>query len=88
MRIIIRGKSWNLRFCRLPNDRRGDCESPYDKGKTIRISKTLAGQEKLEVLLHEMLHAGVWDLSEEAVDELSTDMAQVLYKLGWRDESD
>jgi hypothetical protein len=36
----------------------------------------------IEALLHEMLHAGHWDLDEAAVDETARDMAKILAKCG------
>lgn len=83
MIINIRGKEWVLRFCKLPRNIRGLCDAPDTKGKTIKIGHKLKGEEKLEVLLHEMLHAGLWDLSEEVVAELAADLARELTKLGY-----
>ena len=72
-----------LRFSKLPCHIRGLCDPPEKKKKAIQIDKKLEGEEKLEVLLHEMLHAGLWDLSEEAVEELATDLARELTKIGY-----
>jgi hypothetical protein len=34
--------------------------------------------------LHEILHPADYDKTEEWVDELATDMAKILWKLGYR----
>lgn len=84
MRVQILGKFWNLRFA--PNmAMRGDCDPPTAPGKEIRISSRLRGEEKLEVVLHEVLHAGMWQLDEEFVARLATDAARALWRLGYRE---
>lgn len=83
MIVKIRGKEWVLRFCKMPRKLRGLCDAPDTKGKTIKIESKLEGEEKLEVLIHEMLHAGLWDLAEEAVAELAVDLARELTRLGY-----
>ena len=83
-RITIRGKRYLLRFCNLKA--RGDCDGPHVKNKQIRVRQTLRGEERLEVIIHEILHAGHWDMSEEAVHEFAVDLARILYRrLGYRD---
>lgn len=72
-----------LRFCKSPGTDRGLCDAPYNKNKHILVHEDLRGEERLEVLIHEMLHAGVWDLAEEAVGETARDIARVLTKLGY-----
>jgi len=44
----------------------------------------LVGERRLEVLIHEMLHACYWDLDEEAIDITARDIARVLFRLGYR----
>lgn len=90
MRVQIRGRSWLLREVG-PNEMqhsgdnpRGECDPPDAKRKEIRILKGMGDKEKLEVVLHEMIHAAAWDWAEEAVEETAHDMARVLYRLGWR----
>lgn len=38
----------------------------------------------LDATIHELTHAGLWDLDEEVVEEFAADLAGILYKLGWR----
>ena len=87
MRVRILGKLWNLRFVRSTADYRGECDPCEQKSKEIRILSSLAGEEKLEVLIHEMLHAADWHRSEEWVETVSKDIARTLTKLGYKEET-
>ena len=85
MRIKILGKVWKLRFA--PNmSARGDCQPPTMPGKEIRISSTLHGEERLEVLIHEFVHAAGWHIDETFVEQFAHDTARALWRLGYRDE--
>ena len=83
MRITILAKRWNLRFAPNMADR-GDCDSPDCKQKGIRVLSTLKGEERLEVLIHEMLHAAGWHIDEEFVEQFAHDCARTLWRLGYR----
>lgn len=85
MLLKIMGKMWRLRFCRLRTNR-GECDAPTQPGKEIRVSDQLAGQERLEVLIHEMLHSADWHKSEEWIDQVAKDLARNLTRLGYRDD--
>ena len=65
---------------------RGECEPPESKRKEIRVRSTLRGEERLEVVLHECLHAADWHKDEEWVERLAVDLAKILWKLGYRRE--
>lgn len=65
---------------------RGSCSNPTDKEKTICIHAPLRGEERLEVLIHEMLHASCWDLAEESVERAAVEIARALWRLGYRGE--
>ena len=80
MRHKIRGKMWNVR--RVPNlgNARGSCDPPTKPNKEIKILSSLRGQEFLEVLLHEILHAALWDLDEQAVSETAEDAARAIWR--------
>ena len=83
MRVTVRGKRWALRFTALRKCH-GSCESPTTKRKEIRINSKLKGVKLLDTLVHELLHAGGWDMSEEWVHEMGTDIAKALWDLGYR----
>lgn len=81
----IRGKRY--RFVKL--DRRtkesiyGYCESPKDKKKkiVIQLDNTI---NSLYAVLHESLHACLWDTDESAITEISRDLSKIIWKLKWR----
>lgn len=86
-RITINGERWTLReVARL-----GPEESPLDgdcsrDARLIRVRKSLRGIERLETLIHEMIHAEGWHIDEEFVERAAADMAAVLWQLGYRGE--
>ena len=83
MRIRILNKRWRLRFA--PNlANRGDCPGPAAKHKEIRVLSGLRGEERLEVLIHEMLHAAGWHIDEAFVEQFARDVARALWRLGYR----
>jgi len=84
MRIKIRGKVWEVVY---PTNmtHRGLCDAPESKNKKIRILASLRGEERLEVLIHEMLHAAAWHhLDETFVTDCAADVARALHRLGYR----
>lgn len=76
--LYIGGTRWKLQRTRL-RDRRGDCN--LDR-KTIRVCESLIGQELVEVLVHEIVHARVWDLDEQAVEDIGQSVATALANWG------
>ena len=83
--MIVRlvGKRWRLQFVpRLADD--GRCDPPDRPHKTISIARRLRGERQLDVLLHELLHACNWQLDEEHITQTATDIARVLWRLGYR----
>ena len=84
MKVSIRRRIWNLVF-RGNLKNRGDCDRPDAPNKQIRVSSRLRGQHRLEIILHECLHAAFWDLDEEAIEQVGHDLARILWKLGYRD---
>ena len=94
MRIMLLGKRWVLRFLSLAKYRHeghrvdGLCDPPDVQNKEILIESRLQGKTMLETLIHEMLHAMCHQLSEEAVTAIAHDLAQVLWRLGYRRENE
>jgi hypothetical protein len=84
MRVRILGKLWRLMFS--PNlKEHGYCDAPTLKNKTIRVSSKLRGRKRLEIILHECLHAADWTKDETWVDETAKDLARILDRLGYHD---
>ena len=84
MHVTILGKRWKLRFTKLPRRTDGECDSPDDTGKEIRIRKTLGEADTLETIIHEALHAADWHKDEAWVEQVAADVARILWKLGYR----
>lgn len=85
----FRGKRYKIVRRKLKKERcDGLCDDPTEPGKMITLDSRLTGQRALEVALHESLHASAWDLSEEAVDAISTDCAAFLWRLGYKLKAD
>lgn len=62
----------------------GACDHPEKPAKRIRIVRGQEPREELDTIIHECLHATDWHKDEAWVTEVSTDIAAVLWKLGWR----
>lgn len=96
MRISVLWKRWDLLFVpekdladTVPRKKAarcyGDCDSPDERNKQIRIAEDLTGEVKMETVIHELLHAGDWGRSEEYVEQHAKDIARVLWRLGYRE---
>jgi hypothetical protein len=71
----------------MPPDEKGstDLEGMYDPVKrAVYISKWLDGKLRLEVEIHELIHAIEPSLQHGRVGRLGRDIAKVLWGLGWR----
>ena len=87
MRLKILGKVWRLRFA-ADMAIRGDCDPPNQPSKEIRISSSLRGEERLEVLMHELLHAAGWHIDETFVEQFASDASRALWRLGYRHQEE
>ena len=86
MKVILRGRAYTLKFGTVPDDGDGLCDPPDKVGKTITINSKLKGERRLDVIIHELLHATNWDLDEVPVNDTATDIARVLTRLGYKNE--
>ena len=86
MRIRLAGKRYNLVRCDISHH--GECESPGTKGKKIRIKESIKGRTLLDTLIHESLHACLWMADEEWVAQTASDISHVLWRCGYRQDSD
>ena len=88
MRVDIRGKRWNLEMLDyLPDGSCGSIDPPDTPQKRIHIGLNQTPLDVLDTIIHECLHAAIPDLDEEAVTETATDIAKVLYRMGYRQKS-
>jgi len=86
-RVSIAGRKWRIRLVparEMPRDALGDCDHPPGRHPTIRIRRNLPQRDLLDTAIHEVLHASLPALSEEAVTETAHDIARVLFALSWR----
>lgn len=83
MKVKLLGKIYSVVFKPL-KDARGYCDPPDQRNKTIWIDSSLTDEEQLEVILHELIHAVDWPLSEEFCEARARDIARVLWRLGYR----
>ncbi len=90
MKIKILNRVWELEFSsRLAKDTDGTCDSPSTPNKKITVRPIKDEKYRLQVLLHEMIHAACWEVfAEEYVDNLSHDFANILWRLGYRRSKD
>ncbi len=88
MRVTILGKRYDLVFRHQMRKHLGLCDSPQGRDKKIKIDSKLSGQEKLNVLIHEVFHAGNWHCDESHTEAFATDLARILWKLGYRGPRD
>lgn len=86
-RVSIAGRRWRVKLVparEMSRDALGDCDHPPGRHPTIRIRRNLPQRDLLDTAVHEVLHASLPALSEEAVTETAHDIARVLFSLGWR----
>lgn len=63
----------------------GKCDPPCAKDKTIQVLASLKNEDELDTVIHEVLHASAWDvLGESFVNDTASDLARLLWRLGYR----
>jgi len=62
----------------------GSCDPPNCRNKTIHVDSNLTGARRMEILIHEMLHACDWHKDESWVETAAQDISRVLWRLGYR----
>ena len=72
---------WTILYTKHQNGRLG--QTFYDK-RVIEISNRAKNRCELDTLIHEMLHACCPWFEEFYVEETATDIANVLWKMGYR----
>jgi len=87
--VTLRGKRWAFEKAgTLSKTDRGYCTDPSETERKIKIHKSLIGQEELEVIIHEMLHACFWDIDEDVIAEVGDDISKALWRMGYKKEED
>ncbi len=80
MRVLIRNQWWTV-MLRPLRKYYGLCH--YDT-RTIDLSTLQGDKDLLVTAVHEAMHAAFPDLSEDAVDDASRGVAEIVWKLGYR----
>ena len=81
--VTIDGRRWKMRKVRTLR-RPGDCDDPNTPGKEIRLRDSLKGKKRLDVIMHEVIHAWDFKLDEEAVMQFGNEVSQILWDEGYR----
>jgi hypothetical protein len=79
--LKIRGQKWRIRFVPFLGAAEGLCDKP---ARTIKIALGHDEWETMDSIIHEVLHAALWDLDEEAVHTTANAISEALWKLGYR----
>jgi len=85
MNHTINGKRYELIYTdSIPGDELGLlcglCDAPDGKDKKIYIKAGMPLRMHIATLIHEVMHASLWCLSEEAVERIEEDLTSVLMK--------
>lgn len=94
-KITINGHEFDFRFVKRLRKFKNEDGSSFEvdgycehaessKYPKIRVREGLPEKYELDVVLHEILHAGAQHLHEDRVNEISMRMAEALWELGWR----
>jgi len=74
----IGGKTWKFYNTLIPTHD-GDTDN---EERVIRLQQKVSEKRRLEITLHESLHAFCWQLSETSVTEFAEEMAVILIREG------
>lgn len=93
--VVVRGRGWSVEsvddvreharrhgYDLAATDLDGAC---LDSEAVILIDVSLRGAQRLEIALHELLHAYDPDLPERRVRVMGRTLARALWRLGYRD---
>lgn len=83
MHVKIGGQRWTLRFIPRSLKRKWVGLCRYSN-RTITVEKGLTPLKELDTVIHETLHAALPPIDEAFVGETATEMARILWRLGWR----
>lgn len=85
MHVIVAGRKYRWLYTnQLETDCDGMCDHPSEPNKAIRVRESMDAKRRLEVEIHEMLHAADWTKDESWIDQTAKDLSAVLWRLGYR----
>jgi len=85
--VIIRGLPWSVVSVEMDSTW-GQCDDPTIESPEIWIDPRLVGEHRLEILIHELLHAAFWDIDESVIEQVAKDFARVLTRMGYRKQDE
>ncbi len=65
-----------------PYKAQGLCDAPNVPDKVMQINPNNTPEEVCNTVIHEALHAELWDLDEAAVDRIAYSISELLDKCG------
>lgn len=91
--FTLAGVRWLVRFTRLRGQAAGwaylpDPRKPHAQRHRILIESRLKGRARLETIIHECLHATNPTASEEHVTQTASEIARVLWTLGYKQQQE
>jgi hypothetical protein len=82
--VKIRGKRYDVVFTDdIDKDHDACIDAPSKPHRKIYVRPHIAYDKDylMQLMLHKSLHGGLWDLDEEAVDQLSRDQAAIVRRV-------
>ena len=86
MRIVKTATFFGKRWKIVPTESQlgGECDPPDKKAREMVIPTEGDTLFDLDCCIHEALHACFWWLEESFVERSATEIARLLWRLGWR----
>lgn len=84
-KIVIRSRPYTILTRRMKKFD-GLCDHPATPYPEIWIHSSLKGESMVDCLIHECLHAAMPDMCEETITQTASDLAKILWQLGYRNE--
>lgn len=87
--IKINKKNWKIKIVKsteLSPSTCGECDHPSTAKPEIWVKRSLKPKDLMDTVIHEVIHAIRPELSEEAVLETASTIADALWKLKYRKE--
>lgn len=85
VKVVVRGQEWTVRFTHhlIRVDGVLDCLGACDaRARTLTLSlRRKHADQRRDTVVHELLHAALFDLDDDVVDGVATDMDRALDQL-------
>lgn len=78
VRVKVLGRYWGMIFGGTGPNEDGRCDAPEIPNRRICLRKSLRGDDLLETVIHEVVHAAAFHVDEEYVTEFAADLTRIL----------